>query len=57
MTLYELLEKIYKYLNGIKKPFDQRDRIEYIRLVVNMIEDGLTWTQIKKEITTWRELP
>jgi hypothetical protein len=57
VTLYELLEKIYKYLNGIKKPFDQRDRIEYIRLVVNMIEDGLTWTQIKKEITTWRELP
>lgn len=50
MNQEELLKSIFDYLDGIKKPFDQRDSIGYIRMVVNMVEDGLSWTEIKRQL-------
>lgn len=47
----ELLKTIYDYLIGIRKPFDQRDRIEEIRYLLNQVEDGcLSWEEIKENL-------
>lgn len=50
MKQEELLKQVYDYLDSIKKPFDQREEIDTLRWVINMIEDGLTWEVIKDHL-------
>lgn len=50
MKIQELSKQIYDYLYAIKKPFNQRDAITALRWVIDMIEDGLTWEEIKQHL-------
>lgn len=51
MESNELLKAVYRHVASIKKPFDQRETIEDIRYLLNLIEDGcFTWVEIKEKL-------
>ncbi|GAI26474.1 unnamed protein product [marine sediment metagenome] len=50
MNRIDFMKKTFDYLDSIKKPFDKREEIETLRWVVEMIEDYLTWKDIKDHL-------
>ncbi|GAI65838.1 unnamed protein product [marine sediment metagenome] len=50
MKQEELLKQVYDYFDNIKKPFDQRGKITTLRCALQMIEDGLSWKDIKDQL-------
>jgi len=51
MTITELSREIYNHVNTIRKPFDQAEVTQTLRWVIEMIEDGLKWKEIKEHLT------
>jgi len=50
MKIQDLSKQIYDYLQAIKKPFNQRDAIATLRWLIDLIEDGLTWEEVKQHL-------
>jgi len=50
MKLEELLKQIYDHLDSIRKPFEKAEKAMTIRYLIEMIEDGLTWAEIKDHL-------
>lgn len=44
----ELLKQVFDYLDSFQKPSDQRGKITNLRCVINMIEEGVNWKDIRE---------